>query len=1717
MDQSFPIVFTQVLDLPQLGIQEKYCSFHNLTLESDKYICVRESGEDGTSPQLSIISFNDIHNINKRPISAESSLMNPSKNILALKAGQTVQVYDLDKKTKINSHVLKEPAIFCKWISDDIMAIVTEYAVYHWDFANADPVKAFDRSPDLRNHQIIHYKANKDLTWFCLVGIAQANNMIVGNMQLYSKEKNISQTKEGHACVFIDYNFPGTSYSTTLFAFATRTPGQSKLYITEVTRSQGGTTGSVPTYGTKTADILFPQEAMADFPVILETSKRYQVLYMITKLGYLHIYDIPTATLIYRNKIAQDQDTVFVATNHGDGIYCANKRGKVFNITLNEDTIIPYLVNQGNLAAAIGLASRANLPGADELFVKQFQRLIQEGRYQEAAIIAADSPRGILRTPQTIQLYKSLQGQPPPLLVYFNVLLQRGRLNKYETLELAYPIIQQNKRELLQKYIAEDKLDYSDEFIEALKPYDPKLALEIYVKTDNKEKIVQMLAEFGQYEKLVHYCNEKQFNPDWVKLITALCNTNSKGAVQLAKLVLNMNPPPVNREVVVDIFESRSLLPETTELLLEILGEDKPEDGPLQTKLLEMNLLKAPQIAEEIFKNKLFSHYDSLKIAEKCEKAQLYHRALQHYQDITNRKRILRNAHLIPPEFLVEWFGTLSNKDFIECLREMLTNNLKQNLNICVQIAIRYVEKISPGPLISLFEEVKSHEGLFSFLNPILPLIDDKEVHYKFIEAASKLGRIADVERVCRESNHYDPERVRDFLKDIKLSDPLPLIIVCDRFGYIADLTKYLNKNSMRRAIEVYVTQINPENTPIVVGALLDDDTPEEYIKGLINSVGSLCPIGRLVEEVEKRNRLKLIHSWLEARYREGSQDPHLHNAMAKIFIDTRQDPEKFLLTNPFYDHLVVGKYCESRDPNLAFLAYKASKGKYDRELVEIANKAALFKQLSRYLVERMDMNLWQYVLTDESLSENRRNIIEQVQVALKETQVPDQVTVAVKAFMNSELQNELVGLLESIIIDGTNKAFSENTNLQNLLILTSIRAHTDGASSEKIMEYIKRLNHYNSSEIASIAAKNGLFEESFVAYSKVNMNIQAVDILLDHIKSLDRAKEFAAKVEEPEVYSRVGKAQLDNDLVEEAIESFMKANDPQYYHEVIAAANRKNLYEELAKYLLMARQVISETKIDSEYIYVCAKLNQLQTIEQFIQGSQRANIQDVGERLFDEGHYEAARILFSFDHNYSKLALTLIKLEQYPEAVEAARKSNNVSTWKSVGKACIDVKEFRLARVCGLNVIIHGDELLDLIRYYENRGYTEELITLLEDGLTHERAHPGMFTELAILYAKYDPSKLMNHLRQHSKRLNISRVCMACEANLLWKELVFLLVVDEEYDRAAEVMMTHVDAWDQNQFYHLISKVKSSELCYKAVRYFIETRPMLLNDLLLSMNARVDYQRIVDIAREYKILPLIKGYLLKIQEANDLAINTVVNEIYIEEEDYELLRNSIENYNNFDALALAKQLENHDLVEFRRIASDLYRQKGKHDIAVELLKKDALVEDSIRAASLSKNPKVAEELLEHFLKKGNPHAFAACLYTCYDLIRPDVALELAWKYKQIDFAFPYIIQFIREYTTKVDEMMKKQENVGGFDETRNVIPVQPPQDPSFHVPPPQMMMTTPAPFTVVPQPQGMFHSSSFGHQQPPFTMSNDPNANPFNDPPFSFQQGGPRGPLRSN
>ena len=49
-------------------------------------------------------------------------------------------------------------------------------------------------------------------------------------------------------------------------------------------------------------------------------------------------------------------------------------------------------------------------------------------------------------------------GQTSPLLQYFGILLDQGQLNKFESLELCRTVLDQGRKQLLEKWLKEDKL-----------------------------------------------------------------------------------------------------------------------------------------------------------------------------------------------------------------------------------------------------------------------------------------------------------------------------------------------------------------------------------------------------------------------------------------------------------------------------------------------------------------------------------------------------------------------------------------------------------------------------------------------------------------------------------------------------------------------------------------------------------------------------------------------------------------------------------------------------------------------------------------------------------------------------------------------------------------------------------------------------------------------------------------------------------------------------------------------------------------------------------------------------------------------------------------------------------------------------------------------------------------------------------------------------------
>ena len=151
-------------------------------------------------------------------------------------AGRTLQVFNIETKQKVKSHVNNDDVVFWKWVSETTIGMVTETSVFHWTIndSTSPPQKIFDRHATLSGSQIINYRVTPDEKWLVLIGISGNTTnpsafKVKGAMQLYSKDRGVSQPIEGHAAAFAEIKQDGHQTPTKLFAFSVRTATGAKV------------------------------------------------------------------------------------------------------------------------------------------------------------------------------------------------------------------------------------------------------------------------------------------------------------------------------------------------------------------------------------------------------------------------------------------------------------------------------------------------------------------------------------------------------------------------------------------------------------------------------------------------------------------------------------------------------------------------------------------------------------------------------------------------------------------------------------------------------------------------------------------------------------------------------------------------------------------------------------------------------------------------------------------------------------------------------------------------------------------------------------------------------------------------------------------------------------------------------------------------------------------------------------------------------------------------------------------------------------------------------------------------------------------------------------------------------------------------------------------------------------------------------------------------
>lgn len=1625
-----PTTVTELFQLNSLSVAPGSITQNSVTIESDKFVCVRDVQASGDKASLVIVDIEKREGIRNSIKDVDSAIMCPTAKILALRKGSNIQVFDVGASQRLKACIFDKVQTWC-WLDSQTIGIITDTAVYHWVLgSDSSPQHIFDRGvnfPSSPLHNFLTYRSDTGKKWHMISAAAREQTGWTGKALLYSSENNQSRVLDGYACCFISTSTPTESRKCNIMCLARQAGPQGwQVMIMEL-----------PT-GAK-VDISVPRREYpisvppGDLPYFMSVSDRHKLLTIVTGGGKAILMDIFTGRVLYETQFSRAPVFSCAPDLKLGGVVAVNSQGSVIRIAPDDHTIIEYVKNTLRYPdVALRIASTANLGGVEDLMEAQFEACLSHSDIEGAVRCCLRSPGNTLRTRKTLARFLQLPpipGQPPAMSTYFKIMLAEGTLNEEESVELARAVIPKGGFAYVKQQYDDGKLTLSTELGDMIQPVDPELAMKVFQSCGAHAKILNVLLQRGDTTNAVLYCKKNNYSPDWRVVLNNCVRASPQEGVKLAIMLhKDMGQTPLlDPNEVVNMFVSMQHIQQATEFLLEVLRDHcDASTTDLQTKLLEINLkFSDPIITKRIFERNLCKHYDGSTIAPLCERAGLFQLAVDAYvvaqsQDsdldiLPSIRRCLQQNQAFDPDWLVNFFGKLNKEDSIKCIRDLCENH-RQNFKTIVQVATKYNDALGSKNLIDLFLDKSLHDILFYYLGAIVPYTRDSEVHFRYVEACAEFGQLQELERFTRESPCYEPERAKNYLKSKELTDLWPLINVCERGKLFVDMVRYLEDTNNGSLIEQYVTRRSPNNTPFVVSAMMECGLTDEAVKSVLNAVGSMCSITELVEQMEGAGRLHLIKDWLEKRAAEKKTDAALYTALAKIYVDIGQNPQTFLETCDLYDHLEVGKYCENRDPTLSCIAY--GKGHCSEPLIDLCRKTSMHKQLARYLVSERNLELWAEVLHNDDV--NRRNLIEAVQqTALPESTANEDVSTTVRAFMTANLTHELTNLLDEIVVHGR---FRKNRFLENLLIISSIRSRKD-----KVMEYVTSLEDYDATDVAVAATAEKMHEVAFVVYDKHKMSGEAVEVLLQGLDDVSRGRMYAQKIDQENVWTILGEYLLGKDETKEAIECLVKAKNPKLVDEVVAAAERTKDFSDLIKYLTMARQhsKAKDNKIDTAIVLTYSKTGRLVELEDFLKETHNVKISNIADSCFKDGLYESARILYTVNNNYAKLASTEIKLHNLSGAVEAANKAKSTSTFKEVNLACIEAKELKLAAVCAVPVVLRAEELREMNDRYESQGLWEEFFSVLKVASTNQGAHMGIFTEMGVLLAKYKPEKLLEHINMCSKKLNAHKLMSACEEYHHWVCLRVLQVLNNDWVAALNTMMRHhSDCWEHEIYKDVASHLGASDTLYTSIAFYMRAHPNLLNDYLSAVFKKVDPEKVMTEVQRVAPIFLIRSYLETAQERNNKKVNEALNAMYIEEENFKALRHSVDTYNNFDAEELSRKLETMESVEFRNIALALHRRNKRYSHAIEVAKKNELYDAAIETAAESGDPAIVEQLLD-FFAKDYPDCFAACLYACYDLVSPATVLQKAWMCGGMEMAMPFMIQSLQNYQEKVDRLEK--------------------------------------------------------------------------------------------
>jgi clathrin heavy chain len=649
------VAVSELFHLRELDIPERCCVSRSVSLGSESLLSVH----DAERGQLSIVDMRARATapLLRLPVkTAGCTCMHPALPIIFVSSDARCQVFDVTGRAKLGSCSVGSPVEYAAWVDEEHMVLVTDAAVFQWRVRNVHSSPFFDRHSNLRGSQIVACHMSPSQKWCAVVGLMRRPDQahVSGLLQLYSVEKHSSQFLEAHACAFA--SLPVGKTVAELFLFVSVQPnGKGKLFCMEL--------GGEGLYGKKACEINTPSDAQGDFPVALHVSAQGSLVYILTKYGFLYLFHLATLKFLHAARVSSSTMVASRLDSEYDGLVGVARNGQFMLVSVDRvrlaytaassssapatsataspapaaapsaalaavspppaaaaaTSLAPVGVDTGTSKEAPLSGARSGAASEKDMLRIQFQEHLRCGRYTEAVALTNSSSGVGLRTIESIRFVQRLPTPPKersPLLQYFSALMEHGALNDVESMEIVRAFLAAGGRAQVENLLKANKLLCTEELGDLTRTYDARMALSIYYRAKCPEKVVTLMIDSGQIDRVVPYLKEANAVIALLPFVERMLPVDEHSATLLAYAATHaVGGTLIEYQPLLQAYFSRGMVQSAVSVFLDLLAGNRPEDGPLQTLILEEALRRSPDTARAVLQSRSWTAYDMTRVA----------------------------------------------------------------------------------------------------------------------------------------------------------------------------------------------------------------------------------------------------------------------------------------------------------------------------------------------------------------------------------------------------------------------------------------------------------------------------------------------------------------------------------------------------------------------------------------------------------------------------------------------------------------------------------------------------------------------------------------------------------------------------------------------------------------------------------------------------------------------------------------------------------------------------------------------------------------------------------------------------------------------------------------------------------------------------------------------------------------------------------------------